>query len=166
LVADDQDLLLDSLRAQQTLRRLVSNAGRTYSNAFCTTPICCPSRSSILTGRYVHNTGVINNTVPYCNSYLNGHENRTVATALHAAGYRTFYAGKYQNQYSNYTHVPPGWTDWFGLLGNSRYYNYSVSDNGVRYNYSDAPDDYFTDVVRHRSTQWLEDAISLDGMRV
>lgn len=41
-------------------------------------------------------------------------------------GYKTYYAGKYLNQYGSKSaggvaHVPSGWDSWNGLVGNSRY---------------------------------------------
>ena len=54
------------------------------------------------------------------------------------------------------THVPPGWDSWLGLVGNSQYYNYAVSDNGVKVQHgSDYATDYFTDVVANRSYSFL-----------
>ena len=50
------------------------------------------------------------------------------------------------------SHVPPGWDSWLGLVGNSQYYHYSVSDNGVRVQHGDDySNDYFTDVIANRS---------------
>lgn len=43
--------------------------------------------------------------------------------------------------------VPPGYTEWYGLQGNSKYYNYSLNENGNLMNYRDAEEDYLTDVL-------------------
>jgi len=42
------------------------------------------------------------------------------------------------------THVPAGWDWWIGLVGNSRYYNYTLSVNGTAVFHSD---DYLTNVI-------------------
>jgi hypothetical protein len=41
-------------------------------------------------------------------------------------------------------HIPAGWDWWIGLVGNSRYYNYTLSVNGTAVFHSD---DYLTDVI-------------------
>ena len=49
----------DELRALPHVRRLIGDHGVTFGNAYAVDPVCCPSRVSILTGHYPHNSGVI-----------------------------------------------------------------------------------------------------------
>src|SRR5688500_912573 len=53
LLMDDLDL--SGIEHMPTLRTLFSQQGTTFTNAFVTTSVCCPSRASFLTGQYVHN---------------------------------------------------------------------------------------------------------------
>ena len=59
VVTDDQDTELGGTTPLESARRLIADRGAEFRNAFATTPICCPSRTSILTGRYQHNTGTL-----------------------------------------------------------------------------------------------------------
>ena len=61
-LTDDQDLVLNGLEPMPKTREWFSG-GQIFENAFVSTPVCCPSRSSLLTGRYQHNTKVVNNSV-------------------------------------------------------------------------------------------------------
>lgn len=85
------------------LRTLVTSQGAEFINAFVHTPICCPSRSSFLTGRYIHNSLTFQNGLKYgCSNetWREGPETRSYAVHAKAAGYRTHYSGKYLNQYA------------------------------------------------------------------
>ena len=57
ILTDDQDAALGGAEPLVQGRKLLADAGAEFVNAYATTPICCPSRASILTGRYLHNTG-------------------------------------------------------------------------------------------------------------
>jgi N-acetylglucosamine-6-sulfatase len=54
-------------------------------------------------------------------------------------------------------HVPPGWTNWQGLVGNSRYYDYTLSSNGVAEKHgSSYAADYFPDVILNKTLAFLD----------
>ena len=43
----------------------IAASGVRFANAYCTSPLCCPSRSSLATGRYPHQTGYWDNALTY-----------------------------------------------------------------------------------------------------
>jgi arylsulfatase A-like enzyme len=93
---------LDYASAQQMpeLSSLLAKEGATFENAFVSHPICCPSRSTILTGLYDHNHGVKSNSPPdggFQKFRDEGHEENTIAARLQEEGYRTTLFGKYLN---------------------------------------------------------------------
>ena len=57
ILMDDQDILLDSPSFMPNLQSLIVDQGMTFKNAFVATPVCCPSRTETVTGRYFHNIG-------------------------------------------------------------------------------------------------------------
>ena len=72
--------------------------GRGFRLMFDTTPLCCPSKTSILRGQYAHNHGVLRNNPPdggLARAMELGLEASTVATWVDQAGYETGFIGRY-----------------------------------------------------------------------
>lgn len=80
-----------------------------FSHAFCTTPQCSPSRSSLLTGFYPSKTGVIGNIA---NAGGNPLQMETIGPKLQRAGYATGYFGKW-----HLGHEPVAIAGWDEELG-------------------------------------------------
>ncbi|KAJ3651733.1 hypothetical protein Zmor_017752 [Zophobas morio] len=169
VLTDDQDLVLRSLDYMNKTTKLVANEGVTFTNFFVNSPICCPSRSTILTGKYAHNCHVYNNSVEGgCSGpeWQKEHERASVAAILKSKGnYRTFYAGKYLNQYGEKNtggvkHAPEGYDWWLGLQGNSKYYNYTLSINGTGQFFEN---EYLTDQITKYALDFLNQKSTIES---
>ncbi len=129
------DMAETDLQQMPITRQLVGDAGVRFSNSVAPTPLCCPSRVSLLTGQYMHNHGVRGNgSGVYPEGGYQGFDSdgNTLATWADDAGYQTAFVGKYLNGYGVTgfpARVPPGWHDWHGERGDS-YRRVSVYENG------------------------------------
>jgi arylsulfatase A-like enzyme len=156
------DLDFDSAQRMPTLRSSLIEEGASFDNAFISYPLCCPSRSTILTGLYAHNHGVKGNNPPqggFQKFYSEGLEENTIATHLKEAGYQTAFFGKYLNGYpgdEGPSHVPPGWDEWYGKLNEQKLYDYRINENGQVVSYDNSTEDFYTDVLSGQVTDFVE----------
>ncbi len=158
ILTDDQRF--DTLQVMPEVRRLLGKRGMTLRRAIVSNPLCCPSRATILTGRYSHTTGVYTNSASAPNGgwpAFQPSESDTIATTLHDVGYRTALIGKYINGYGGDTaYVPPGWDRWFAMTGAGRYFGYSIFDDARGHiRFGSRPSDYSTDVFRRKAVSFI-----------
>ena len=151
------DMRFDSLWAMPTLSELAQR-GVVFNRFFISTPLCCPSRATFLTGQYARNHGVVGNSPPF--GGVQGFDDRsTLATWLHDAGVRTGLVGRYLNGYAS-TDIAPGWDFWFSIWQASEdfsnYYDYRATDNCERRYFGSRPENYSTRVIAQQALRFLE----------
>jgi arylsulfatase A-like enzyme len=148
-------ILTDDQRAHGTLgvmpktRRWFAKDGTTFPNAFVTTPLCCPSRASIFTGRYAHNHTVQSNQP---GAEENFDQSTTMQHLLGDGGYRTAIYGKYFNVW-DLSVAPPEFDRWgiFSPHGESGYTGTTWNIDGNQRQV----DRYSTDFIRSRGVRFI-----------
>ena len=133
-----------TLDAMPKLRAWLKAQGRIYWHGVVNSPSCCPNRSSLMTGLYVHNHHVDSqHATPNFPTY------RSLQHYLHGAGYYTGIAGKYLNNW-NLSYKPPDFDRDAVLSGG--YTNQSWNVDGVRkrlYGYT-------TTIIGDKSVEFLK----------
>src|SRR5262245_30752619 len=119
IITDDQRY--DTMQYMPRTQELIFDQGVTFVHGYITTPLCCPSRASILTGMYAHNHEVYDN-----DRELNS---RTMIDDLDENGYYTGLVGKYLNTWKG--EARPEYDYWVSFSrGESRYNNPLLNVNG------------------------------------
>jgi arylsulfatase A-like enzyme len=115
--------------------------GMRFNNCFCTNSICAPSRAVILTGKYSHLNGQIDNTTKFDGSQ------QTFPKLLRKDGYQTAMIGKWHLK-----SAPTGFDYWNVLPGQGSYYNPEFIRMGEKTKYTG----YVTDIVTDLCIDWLD----------
>jgi len=118
----------------------IAKEGMRFSNCFCTNSICAPSRAVILTGKYSHVNGVIDNAVKFDGAQ------QTFPKLLQQAGYETAIIGKWHLKTD-----PTGFDYWNILPGQGVYYNPVTIEMGERKKHQG----YATDIIADQALNWL-----------
>ncbi len=119
----------------------IANEGVIFRNSFVTNSICAPSRATMLTGKYSHMNGQLDNRTRFDSSQV------TFPKLLRNAGYETAIVGKWHLRSE-----PTGFDHWEVLIGQGDYYNSDFIINGNR----EKSDGYVTDVITDKSINWLK----------
>jgi N-acetylglucosamine-6-sulfatase len=149
VVIETDDQTVEEMRVMRNTLSRIGEQGTTFDNNFVTLSLCCPSRSSVLTGQYAHNHAVLTNGLPNGGYQKLDHTN-TLPVWLQQAGYNTALVGKYLNGYRLVDGIPPGWTEFHAGV-NLRYFNWTMNDNGTLVHYGSNPADYQTDVLTSKA---------------
>ncbi|MGZ5326459.1 MAG: sulfatase family protein [Solirubrobacterales bacterium] len=181
ILTDDETA--QEMTAMPTVMGSLVGNGVSFSRDYDTYPICCPSRATFLTGRYMHNHGVRGNGQPYggAKHYETlGHEATALPTRLDNAGYYTAHVGKVLNGFGggaacgegSEPHVPQGWDEFYGKIAatngacsENNYFQYSLFQSGPHdpvpqvVDYGSDPTDYQTDVYANNALRVLDEKL-------
>lgn len=155
IMTDDQPASM--LSGMSNVERLLGAHGVVFTDAFASSPFCCPSRASFLSGNYPHTTGVRSNREPN-GGFASFKDDSTIATWFQPT-HTTGLFGKYLNEYRSGAldgYVPPGWDRWVAFKSsNGAYYDYDVIDDGATKHHGDAPKDYSTTAFADEAVRFI-----------
>jgi arylsulfatase A-like enzyme len=156
ILTDDQSIGTMTKQVMPNTLREIADQGRRYTNFYITDPLCCPSRSSIMTGQLNHNNHVTGNSA--ATFHLN--MDTTLQHYLHQAGYQTWISGKFLNgwKYTPGSPNPPDW-DHFTVTRGGKHLHLDFNQDGRFYT---CPT-YADPLIERQALTYLADTESSDS---
>lgn len=158
IMTDDQTV--GELSSMKSTLGLIGRQGVSFDRFLTSFSLCCPSRTTFLTGQYAHNHGVRGNGTPV-GGFPAFDAKNSLPVWLQAGGYHTIQIGKFLNGYptpQNRTLIPAGWDEWMACLDSAEnsYFNYTLNQNGTLVRYGAGAADYKTDVYSRLAQQAIQ----------
>ena len=150
LIVTDDQRPNGTMEVMPQTRSWFEAGGTNFTQAYATTPLCCPSRSSIFSGQYTHNHGV--RTLELSQAL---DQRFTIQEYLRQSGYRTAIFGKYLNDW-NLFRDPPSFDDW--AISIAGYNNFRANEQGVVKGITQ----YATSYYRDKAVQFIQNSESQD----
>ena len=166
LLTDDQDLMLGGNTPMPYTRELMDGGAR-LNNFFVNTPVCCPSRTTLLTGKYPHNWHTTQGGCMHMNVTNPVFERNTIGVFMQDLGYVTGMFGKFLNpngmrSYCNISDPQPlpGFHDFLAMCNDNRYYKNLFTLNGQIISTGTDPEDYLTSVIGNQTMAFLKGVLN------
>ncbi|KAI0849086.1 putative arylsulfatase [Daldinia vernicosa] len=165
VLTDDQDVHLLSLDYMPLVKKHLLDQGTRFSSHYATTAVCCPSRVTLWTGKFAHNTNVTDVKAPYGGypKFISqGFNDNYFPVWLQEVGYNVYYTGKLFNVHTveNYNSPAPGGFTGSDFLLDPYTYNYLNSTfqrNGEEPRSYEGQ--YSTDVLAEKAYGLLDEAV-------
>ena len=167
LLTDDQDLMLGGNTPMSFTRTFMSEGGAQLNNFFVNTPVCCPSRTTLLSGSYPHNWHTTEGGCMHMNVTTPAFQQSTLGVHMKTLGYTTGMFGKLLNPsgmtpYCNMSdpQLLPGFDDFLAMCNDNRYFKNEFTLNGKIFTTGTSPQDYLTSVIGNQTVKFIEGALS------
>jgi N-acetylglucosamine-6-sulfatase len=142
MILDDMDSALNATDVMPNYVRRLQTEGMHFPNAFVASPKCCPSRTSLLSGRFSHR---LNDTaLGWCGDFLLAKRwNTTFMADVKAAGYSNGFFGKLVNEMGGLCssaatarHLPAGFSPrdgdrFLAMCNEGTYYENTFNSDGA-----------------------------------
>ncbi len=171
LLTDDQDLTLGGMTPLSFTNSLMEKEGGTLKNFFVNTPVCCPSRTTLLTGIYPHNWHVTSGPSCMHMGVTNSNfQQATIGVQMKKLNYTTGMFGKllnpngmtpYCKKDSDGKYQPlPGFDNYTAMCNDNRYFKNTFTKNGVPFSSGTEPQDYLTSIIGNATIDFMDNALS------
>ena len=155
IINDDQDLVLQGSVGMEYTADMMAREGASLTNFFANTPICCPSRATLLSGQHAHRW---HTTSPDSCMFmdLRGPEfwRTNIGVLMQNLGYTTGAFAKLLNLemgtifcYEGTARPIPGFNSTLALCNEFTFYNNLWNVNGTLEMTGEEPHDYMTSVI-------------------
>ena len=162
LFNDDQDITLGGATPMAFTEKLMST-GAIVDNFFVNTPVCCPSRTTLLTGGYPHNWHTTQGGCMHMDVMNDHFRQSTVGVFMKSLGYTTGQFGKLLNPNGVAAYcaksnaIPlPGFDSYLTMCNDNRYFGNTFTSNGTFVEKGKDPQDYLTSVIGNHSHDFIE----------
>jgi arylsulfatase A-like enzyme len=141
--------VIDNPAVLPKTKRWLMDAGVNFTQAFTTTPVCCPDRATMWSGRLSHNHGVVDN---YTGDNLD--RDWIAPRYLRDAGYTTALVGKFITNW-NWRYEPPHFDDFAVFQGGYKDSRFMVKQRGDAKTHTErAP--YTTDWIGEKAAAFVD----------